>query len=94
MKVAEGMQYMTKGLPPYTDESREAIMERYQSQGGDSGIVAFEIGRGWITVQFKDAVPIHRCECRTDQHCKNAPAPRSRRRCYTQILQILLALPA
>ncbi len=29
-------------------------MERYRNLGGDSSIVAFEIGQGSITVQFND----------------------------------------
>ncbi|WP_391488707.1 hypothetical protein [Leclercia tamurae] len=29
-------------------------METYQNRGGDSGIVAFEIGEESITIQFRD----------------------------------------
>ena len=29
-------------------------MEHYKNLGGDSGVVAYEIGQGSITVQFKD----------------------------------------
>jgi len=29
-------------------------MERYKNLGGDSGVTAYEIGQGSITVQFKD----------------------------------------
>ena len=29
-------------------------MEHYKNLGGDSGVVAYEIGPGSITVQFKD----------------------------------------
>lgn len=29
-------------------------MERYANRGGDSGVTAYEIGPGKITVQFKD----------------------------------------
>lgn len=29
-------------------------MERYKNLGGDSGVAAYEIGQGSITVQFKD----------------------------------------
>lgn len=29
-------------------------MERYKNIGGDSGVAAYEIGQGSITVQFKD----------------------------------------
>lgn len=29
-------------------------MERYRNLGGDSGVIAFEIGEGSITVQFKE----------------------------------------
>ncbi|MFH7321255.1 hypothetical protein ACHHRT_11690 [Desulfurivibrio sp. D14AmB] len=29
-------------------------MERYKNIGGDSGVAAYEIGQGSITVQFRD----------------------------------------
>jgi len=29
-------------------------MERYKNLGGDSGVIAFEIAEGSITVEFKD----------------------------------------
>ena len=29
-------------------------MERYKNLGGNSGVAAYEIGQGSITVQFKD----------------------------------------
>lgn len=34
-------------------------MERYRNLGGDSGVIAFEIGDGSITVQFKDGKHRH-----------------------------------
>lgn len=32
-------------------------MEHYKNIGGDSGVAAYEIGQGSITVQFKDGAP-------------------------------------
>ena len=29
-------------------------MERYRNLGGDSGVIAFELGAGFIVVQFED----------------------------------------
>jgi hypothetical protein len=29
-------------------------MQRYANRSGDSGVAAYEIGRGWITVEFNE----------------------------------------
>lgn len=29
-------------------------MQRYANHSGDSGVAAYEIGRGWITVEFAE----------------------------------------
>jgi hypothetical protein len=34
------------------DDRRRIIMERYKNYGGDSGVIAYEIGVDSITVQF------------------------------------------
>jgi hypothetical protein len=38
--------------PRRNDAVRDAHMEHYQSKAGESGVVAYEIGRGSITVKF------------------------------------------
>ncbi len=38
-------------------------MERYRNLGGDSGVAAYEIGDGCITVQFRDgSAYLYDCE--------------------------------
>lgn len=38
----------------YFIQIKRGAMNRYANRGGDSGVIAYEIGQGQITVQFND----------------------------------------
>jgi hypothetical protein len=46
-------------------------MERYRNIEGNSGITAFELGKGWIKVQFKDGVYLYTTSSTGLDHIRN-----------------------